>query len=243
MTRLTESGLRRHPAGLRLVRTAARPVAHGPAAAQNNPPLKLTASVRWPKIGARTMMRALILAISAAITVNASQPAPPRIVTIRDLRVPAERLPAGCALSPAPTIPLDGNRVRSGLWAEFPSNPWTGTDRRLIASIRQLIDGPAAVPDGPPLDAKQLSRYLGQLADGVEEAYGAVYLQSETSLITVRAIRFAASGPISSRGDAADKRDSNLGTARVAIGPIVAIVTGEGDCFQAVGVYLKSLAN
>jgi hypothetical protein len=30
---------------------------------------------------------------------------------------------------------------------------------------------------------------------------------------------------------------------RVSIGPIAAIVTGDGECFQAVGAYLKSLAN
>src|SRR5262245_26725134 len=43
-------------------------------------------------------------------------------------------------------------------------------------------------------DAKAASRYLAQLADGVEEACGAVYMQSATDLITVpghhvRAIR------------------------------------------------------
>ena len=30
---------------------------------------------------------------------------------------------------------------------------------------------------------------------------------------------------------------------RVEIGPIVAKVTGNGECFQTVGAYLKSLAN
>src|SRR5262249_41271614 len=125
-----------------------------------------------------------------AVTI-ASQAPPPRVISMQELTVPSERLPSNCALSPAPSVQLDGGRIRGGLWAEFPTNPWIGADRRLMASIRQRIDGPAGLPDGPPLDAKALSRYLGQLADGVEEGYGAVYLQSATDLITVRALRFA----------------------------------------------------
>jgi hypothetical protein len=190
------------------------------------------------------MVRALVLAMSVAITVGASQAAQPRVVTLRDLTLPAERLPGGCALSPAPSVHLDGSRVRSGLWAEFPTNPWIGTDRRLMASIREMVDGPVAVPDGPPLGAKELSRYLVQLADGVEEAYGAVYMQSDANLISVRAIRFAPGEKPWASAHSSDTRvPRNPGMIRVAIGPIVAIVTGDGECFQAVGAYLKSLAN
>lgn len=190
------------------------------------------------------MIKALIVAMSVAITVNASQTALPRVVTMQDLTLPAERLPVGCALSPAPSVHLDGGRVRFGLWAGFPTNPWIGTDRRLMASIRELVDGPAAVPDGPPLDARELSRYLGQLADGVVEAYGAVYVHSDAELITVRAMKFAPGQQPADRADSGDMRVSrNLRMIRVAIGPIVAIVTGDGECFRAVGAYLTSLAN
>jgi len=118
------------------------------------------------------MIKALVLAMSVALAAGASQTAPPRVLSMRDLTLPAERLPVGCALSPAPSVHLDGSRVRYGLWSGFPANPWIGTDRRLMASIRELVDGLATIPDGPPLDAKELPRYLGQLADGVEEAYG-----------------------------------------------------------------------
>lgn len=57
------------------------------------------------------MVSALILAMSVAITVSASQTAQPRVVTLRDLTLPSERLPVGCALSPAPSVHLDGSRV------------------------------------------------------------------------------------------------------------------------------------
>jgi hypothetical protein len=137
------------------------------------------------------MIKTVVLAMAVWITAGASQPTPPRVVSMQVLTVPAERLPAACTLSPAPSIRVDDSTVRSGLWAEFPTNPWIGTDRRLIVSIRQMIDGPYSVPDGPPLDPKPTTRYLSQLADGVEEAYGAVYAQSDAGLITVRALRFA----------------------------------------------------
>jgi hypothetical protein len=191
------------------------------------------------------MIKAVVLAMSVLITTGASQPAPPRVVSMQELTVPAERLPAGCVLSPAPWRAVDGGRVRMNLWAEFPTNPWIGTERTLIVSIREMVDGPPVLPDGPPLGPKQLSRYLSQLADGVEEAYGAVYLQSEADVIRVRALRFA---PTEKPAGSARLNDTsvsrNPAMLRIAIGPIVASVTGiRGECFRVVGEHLKSLAN
>jgi hypothetical protein len=189
------------------------------------------------------MIKAVALVLSVTI-VSGSQPTPRRVLSMQELTVPSERLPAGCALAPSASIDADGHHVRGG-WSEFPTNPWIGTDPRLIASIRQLLDGPAAVPDGPPLDAKALSRYLAQLADGVEEAYGVTYMQSDAGLITVRALRFSPGDPSAGRSTDGDTRGSrNPAMIRVALGTIVAIVTGaSGACFQDVATYLKSLAN
>jgi hypothetical protein len=191
------------------------------------------------------MIKVFILAVMAVTIAGASESAPPRIISMQELTVPSERLPVGCRLSPAPTAHLDGGRVRAGLWAEFPTNPWLGADRRLLASIRQQVDGPAAVPDGPPLDPKALSRYLGQLADDVEEGYGAVYIQSARDLITVRALRFAPAEKVTADSSSSGARVvRNPAVIRVTIGPIVAIVSGDGGaCFQVVGEYLKSLVD
>jgi hypothetical protein len=146
---------------------------------------------------------------------------------MRDLTVPTGMLPAGCALAPVPFRILLG-----------PTNPWIGTDREQIISIREgMTARPRNIPDGPPIDAGAMSRYRAQLANGVEEAYGAVYTESENFVI-VRAIRFAPGAPHS-----APELSENQKMMRVDIGPIVAIVTGSGDCFQAVGAHLKSLAN
>lgn len=121
------------------------------------------------------VIKAITLATSIAIAPGAAQSVLPRPVTLHDLTVPTDRLPTGCALSPAASLPLDGKRVRTGLWAGLPiaMNPWTGTDRPLIASIRERMDGPTLTPDGPPPTARELSRYRSRLADGVEEAYAA----------------------------------------------------------------------
>jgi len=42
-------------------------------------------------------------------------------------------------------------------------------------TIRQRVEGPAPQPDGPPLDRRTASRYFLALADGVEEAYAALF--------------------------------------------------------------------
>jgi hypothetical protein len=69
------------------------------------------------------MIKAVILAMSVVTIAGASQSAPPRVVSMQELTVPSERLPAGCVLSPAPSVHLDGGRVRGGLWAEFLNKP------------------------------------------------------------------------------------------------------------------------
>jgi hypothetical protein len=189
----------------------------------------------------------MILATSLAgfaIAPGVAQSVLPSPVMMQDLTVPHERLPAGCALSPVESMPLDGHRFRGGLWAglPIPTNPWTGTDRRIVASIRERMAAPILAPDGPPLTARELSSYRLRLADGVEEAYAAIYLQSEPELIVVYASRFA--GPERPDDRPSDTRASrNPRVIRMTIGPIVAVVQGDGgQCFQAVEAYLKTLA-
>ncbi len=189
------------------------------------------------------MMEAIVLAMSIAIASGVAQRVLPRPVTMLDLTVPNEHLPSGCALAPADSVRLEGNRVRGGLWAglPIPTNPWTGTDRPIIASIRERMDGPPLVPDGPPLTARELSRYRLQLADGVEEAYAAIHMQPEPNLIVVYASRSASTKTFDILSDTRAFKDPRV--MRLQIGPIVAVVSGDGgQCFQAVGAYLKFLA-
>ena len=186
-----------------------------------------------------------VLALSFAIPAWAAQNLPARVIAMQDLTVPAERLPAGCVLAPGSTKGLDGNRVQTRNWTglRIPTNPWAGADTSLVASIRERMDGPTPVPDGPPLSPTEAARFRLHFADGVEEAYAAIYEQSEAELIVVYAARFA------SREKAVEYRSysrssNNPRVIRVAVGPIVAMVQGDaGACFNAVGVHLRSLAN
>jgi hypothetical protein len=97
-------------------------------------------------------------------------------VAMSDLTVPPERLPAGCALPQAPVMRLGDNKMQSGLWAGLPitSNPWVGSDRAIVAAIIESMDRPTLVPDAP-LTPRDAARFRLQLADGVDEAYAAVY--------------------------------------------------------------------
>ncbi|MQA28374.1 MAG: hypothetical protein GEU82_00845 [Luteitalea sp.] len=163
-------------------------------------------------------------------------------VTLQDLTVPQARLPAGCSLAPIAAA-TDHDVARGGLWAglPIPTNPWIGTERRLVATIRSRIDGPPRAPDGPPLAGRAASRYFLQSADGVEEAYAAIYRQPEPELIVVYALRFAVAGKD------VDRPRYEIGpkvqtAPRIEFGPITVVVSGErGECSYAVESYLRSL--
>lgn len=114
-----------------------------------------------------------------------------------------------------------------------------------MTEIRELVDGPAEVPDGPPPGPKELSRYIGQLANGLEEAYAAVYVQPEGVSVVVRAVRLT---PAEQRAFNARLGDRRVSTSparvRVEMGRIVAVVISDGGpCFQAVSAYLQALSD
>ena len=112
------------------------------------------------------MLKTIALAISAAFLSGPAQSLRPRAVTMQELTVPAERLPAGCILSPGGAAPLDGNRVLIRSWAglRIPSNPWTGTDRPVVASIRERMD-PTMTPDGPPFSPGEAASFRRKVED------------------------------------------------------------------------------
>jgi hypothetical protein len=191
------------------------------------------------------IIEAIGLAMSVSMASSASTGALPRLTAIHELTVPKERLSAGCALSPAASVHLDGNTVRGGLWAGLPiaTNPWAGTDAPIMASLREHLD-PPLLPDGPPLTTRESTRYRLHLADDIEEAYAAIYLQSESSpLVIVYGLKFTSTEKaFKFWNDARVSRNPRV--IGIAVGPIVAVVEGDGgQCFRAVGAYVKSLAN
>jgi hypothetical protein len=122
------------------------------------------------------------------------------------------------------------------LWASLgiTTNPWTGTDRKIIATLRQGMGDAPLVTDSPLTTREARSSFIS-LADGVEEGYAAIYAQSEPRQIVVYALRFAATErPFYPPGTPSNHR--------FEIGPFDAVVSGAGgQCSQAVEAYLKSL--
>ena len=167
------------------------------------------------------MFKLIVLATSIASVSCAVRSVPTRPVTMLNLTLPQTALPTGCGLSPASSV-IDGNKVTGGLWAGLPisTNPWTGTARPIVASIRSRMDGLPLGPDAPlenaapPLSAAE--------APSVWRRIAAVYrMQSDPQLIVVLALRFAATEkpfyPLSNR---------RTSEHRVVIGQLHAVVSG-----------------
>jgi hypothetical protein len=164
---------------------------------------------------------------------------------LQRLTVPSDRLPPGCALAPRRMQTEDG-RTRGSMWAglPIPTNPWWGTDRDTVATVHERMGNSARIPDGPVLTKAEAARLHLTLAEGIEDAYAAIYIEKgHEELIVVHACRFepnhrSRETPITWR----DKPNPRL--VEVKIGSIVATVTGDGGaCFQAVGAHLKTLAH
>ena len=145
-------------------------------------------------------------------------PQPSADTALAALTVPAEKLPTGCALAAKDTLQLDGGKVRSGMWAglPIPANPWTGSDEAIVAAIRERIEPPARVVDGPPLTPRERARFRLGLAEGVEAAYAAFYVEDDQRVIGVYAVKLANAVAITTRVIGADGacRDAILAHTR-----------------------------
>jgi len=139
------------------------------------------------------MQRARIIDFVTTMSAAAFVSVAAQSTSLSDLTVPDNLLRPDCIISPTPTVRVEPNRVRGGLWAGLPidRNPWIGSDRAITATIRERIDPPRRMPDGPPLSAAELARFLLGLADGVERSYAAVYAGATGEpLVTVYALEF-----------------------------------------------------
>ena len=157
------------------------------------------------------------------------------------LTVPPSRLVPGCALSPAPFLRLDNNRMVTGLWADLPisTNPWSGDDRSISGKIRERVALAPMLPDGPPLSRSELARFRFELADDVERAYAAFYADEGWPPIAVYAVTFKATPIPQPPLNPAWNGDVRLVHDRTAV-----LLSGRlGPCSRAVGAYLAELAS
>ena len=167
--------------------------------------------------------------------------------TLNALTVPGEALPSNCALKqpasrPIPSSRAEGTVIRSEEWSPFPTNPWSGTDRKLVAEVRKAIDGTPRLPDGPPLEPADAAAFLLKLADNVVEAYRAAYVSADGSQIDVWAIRF--------NDDTLAQPERLSGTMnpprgfsrRLVRGATVVLVTApsSNECVRSVDGYIRS---
>jgi hypothetical protein len=151
------------------------------------------------------------------------------------LTVPSSRLFPGCVLSPPPWIST--GQLRGG-FGRLPRNPRKGVDRPLVADIRETVAASPFVPDGPPLSRTELTRFHLQLAEDVEEAYAAVYTDTDAHLVTVHGVRFVDTPvPEPPRG----KLDPSRGVRMVRGRTVVAVLGDGGACFKAVAAYVGEI--
>ncbi len=191
------------------------------------------------KLSAACVAFSVLLAWTAAGSTPLPQKAQPAASPMSPLTVPADHLPAGCALAPHSVPRAEGPVVSIVSSLPIPTNPWTGTDRPLIAAIRERMwqQQPMA-PDGPPLGGREARQYWLRLADGIESGYAAFYDSSVGhDSVSVYAVRFA-------NEEAIPTQRSH--DRHITIGHTVALVLGgegAGECRAAIETYLRSLAD
>ena len=157
-------------------------------------------------------------------------------VAMGDLTVPADKLSAGCSLSPGRSVVADGSKVTfNELSVPIPSNPWTGTDRETIATIRERMGLVPRAPDAPR-SAGDASRYHLKLADGIEAGYAAIYRGTGGDEVVVYALR-------PSSGAASLAAPPSGAANRIEIGGLVTRVVGNADsCQRSIEAHLRSLS-
>jgi hypothetical protein len=75
------------------------------------------------------LLNAIVVGLTIIIDGSGAQ----KPVALSDLTVPQERLPAGRSID-----------------LRVEANPWIGTDRSVVASIRERVDGPLSTACGSP---------------------------------------------------------------------------------------------
>ena len=189
----------------------------------------------------------VVLIVAASIARASAQ-----TLSLASLTVPDKNLPSGCRLKPlvsaTTAVVRDGRVIVAAKPASsfpFPSNPWSGTDGRLVVTARSFdVDGDLQLPDAPPPSRAEASAIESRWVEDVVEAYRAEYLSAEQIVISVTAIRF---------------NDREAGDHEIRQGPALHMTGGRGDrlvvgaaavvvqagaktnCFDAVDTYIRGM--
>jgi hypothetical protein len=185
---------------------------------------------------------AFMLAGAAPATVQSG-------LTLSSLTVPAERLSSGCALeqppSPAPVARGGATVVHAATPSQFPANPWSGTDRKLVAAVHMAVDArrEKPLPDVPPTTARDAAASDTQWAENIREAYHAAYASAEGSHVQVFAVTFNDAKLITPEPVSAMLNPPRGLTRRIVRGTTVVRVSAPAptECFGAIRAYIESL--
>jgi len=133
----------------------------------------------------------------------------------------------------------------------FPSNPWVGTNEKLVGDLHARFMTPGArmrVPDGPPLTQRELSAllvYQNRPPLHVVEGYRAIYETTFDGEIEVAAIRFDdgkfATFPEPSVTSMLRTPTRTGVHERVVRGAVLADVRAQStnDCFRAIAAHVS----
>jgi len=206
-------------------------------------------------LGLGASLFAIAILVTGGVVVGSSQSAR----TLEALTVPVTALPAGCALTKPVTTagPIDvagagmvGTNARP--WSPRLPNPWVGTDRAIVADVRQAIDpAPRGAPDGPVGPGSDVA-FGSKWADDVVEAYHAAYTSAAPSDVEVFAVTFNDAKLATAEPLAEMRRPLSRLADRIVRGPTVIRVSAYTPmekaapaavtaCFGAVRDYIDSL--
>ena len=164
------------------------------------------------------------------------------------LTVPAAVLPSGCALQPTPAQRAAGGVtvIHGTAWSRFPTNPWSGTDRKTVAAVHRAIDDTPGrpLPDMPPTALRDEAVSELKWADNILGAYHAAYVSVDGHQVEVFAVTFndvkLTTAPESLSAILNPRRGL---TTRLVRGATVVRVSAptSTECFGAVRAYIESL--
>src|SRR5260221_10723355 len=104
------------------------------------------------------MMKSMVLAVGLSVfPAHAIESAAAKLADLTVLG----GLPSGCALVPASNVrPLPIGRTLPDVVVN--SNPWVGSDRRIVATIYETLYGSPRLPDAPPMSHAATAAFLLQ---------------------------------------------------------------------------------
>jgi hypothetical protein len=204
--------------------------------------LRMTSRVIRSRGAVRAVLAFAVVALVLGSRIVAGQGGAQTRDVFPALTVPAARLPEGCRLTPPDEKPPSDPASSFFRTLRFPANPWVGRDHQRVALIRRSIDGPAVLPDGPPLSPAESAALSATWSDHVVDAYHASYSMGD-AVTVVLGVRFDDETRATPEAPGGKRSLVRAASTRVVIGSTVAVVhsPGRNPCYDAVAAYVRAL--